>query len=329
MSDQWIRKASLLVGDGKTFLDLSELRFRFETQNSDKQTPNTLHVRIYNLSKQTAAKIGREYSTIILQAGYQQGKFGAIFFGSIKQTETGKESNVDSFVDVWAADGDIWYNGALLNQTLAAGSTQHDIVNAIVKAQAPGGSQSTDAASPAGHSMKLATDAPGIIGAAQGVANTLSRGKVLFGLARDYARDWARNNGLRWSIQNGELTVVPITGYRPGEAVVLSSTTGMIGIPVATEGGVTVRALLNPLIRIGCLVQIAQADINQITSQQHGLSYAQNAQPAATPTTAAGFYRVMQAEFSGDTRGQEWYVDMICLAVDVSAPADASVAVAG
>jgi hypothetical protein len=27
----------------------------------------------------------------------------------------------------------------------------------------------------------------------------------------------------------------------------------------------------------------------------------------------------MTAEFQGDTRGQEWYVDMICLAVDVSA----------
>ncbi|WP_250538818.1 MULTISPECIES: phage protein [unclassified Caballeronia] len=329
MSDQWIRKAQLLVGDGKTFLDLSELRFRFETQNSDKQTPNTVHVRVYNLSKQTAEKIGKEYSTIVLQAGYQQGNFGAIFFGSIKQTGSGKERNVDSFVDIWAADGDIWYNGALLNKTIAAGASQQDIVSAIVKAQAPGAPQSTDAASPSPYSMKFATDAPGIIGAAQGVANTLARGKVLFGLARDYARDWARNTGLRWSIQNGELTVVPITGYRPGEAVVLSSTTGLVGVPVATEGGVVVRALLNPLIRIGCLVRIGEGDITRITSQQSGLSFAQNANPAASPTTKEGTYRVMQAEFVGDTRGNEWYVDMICLAVDISAAQSSSVDAAG
>lgn len=307
MSDQWIRKAQLLIGDGKTFIDLSELRFRFQTENSDTQTPNTLYLRVYNLSKQTAAKIGGEYSTIIVQAGYQTGKYGAIFFGSIKQVEVGKERNVDSYVDIWAADGDIWYNGALLNKTLAAGASQQDILNAIVSATAPGGVQ-----------IKLATDAPGIVGAAVGVKNALSRGKVLFGLARDYARDWATQNGMRWSIQNGELVVVPITGYRPGEAVVLSSTTGLIGVPVATHGGVNVRALLNPLIRIGCLVQIEQGDINHITYQQFGLSSSSAALPAATPTTSAGFYRVMQAEFVGDTRGNEWYVDMICLAVDIS-----------
>lgn len=166
-------------------------------------------------------------------------------------------------------------------------------------------------------------------GAAQGVANALSRGKVLFGMARTYAADWARTNGLRWSIQNGELVAVPITGYRPGEAVILSSTTGLIGVPRATYGGVTVRALLNPLIRIGCLVQIAQADISQIAYQRYGLSYAKGAAPSATPTTAAGFYRVMQAEFVGDTRGQDWYVDMICLAVDISADRMKSVSASG
>lgn len=315
MSDQWIRKAQLLIGDGQTFIDLSELRFRFKTENSDKQAPNTIYLRVYNLSKQTATKIGGEYSTIIVQAGYETGKYGAIFFGSIKQVEVGKERSVDAYVDIWAADGDIWYNGALLNKTIAAGASQEDVLNTIVSATAPGGGK-----------IKLATDAPGIVGAAQGVANTLSRGKVLFGLARDYAADWARNTGLRWSIQNGELTVVPITGYRPGEAVVLSSSTGLVGIPVATYGGVNVRALLNPLIRIGCLVQIAQDDINRITSQKIGLGYST---PSATPTTSAGFYRVMQAEFVGDTRGNEWYVDMICLAVDLTAAPDKSVSATG
>lgn len=329
MSDQWIRKAQLLIGDGKTFIDLSELRFRFKTENSDTNTPNTLYLRIYNLNKQTAEKIGPELSTIIVQAGYQSGKYGAIFFGSIKQAETGKENSVDSYCDIWAADGDIWYNGAFLNKTLSAGASQKDILSTIVGAEAKTSLQPGAAVIPGGGQMKLATDAPGIVGAALGVANTLSRGKVMFGLARDYAIDWAKNNGMRWSIQNGELVVVPITGYRPGEAVVLSSDTGLIGVPVATYGGVNVRALLNPLIRIGCLVQIAQADINRFTYQQFGLSLSRAALPSATPTTSAGFYRVMQAEFVGDTRGNEWYVDMICLAVDITADPNESVSATG
>jgi hypothetical protein len=320
--NQFGRKATLVVSTGTVGLDLSDFRFTFRTTNSDAQTPNTLYVRVYNLSPQTVAKIGTntstEFSTITLQAGYEGGNFGIIFSGSIKQTATGRERNVDSYIDIWAADGDLFSNYAISNFSLAAGQSPKQVIDAIT------GAASSNGAPP----IKFASDANTLIeGSAAGTATVLSRGKVLFGMSRDYARDWADKYGFRWSIQNGEFVLVPIAGYRPGEAVVLSSTTGLIGVPEATDGGVRVRALLNPLIRIGCLVQIAKSDINQITTQQQGLKYA----PAiATVVTAAGTYRVMQAEFSGDSRGAEWYVDMICLAVDVSASNQSqSVAAAG
>lgn len=321
-SYQFGRKANLIVSTGTVGLDLSGFRFTFRTTNSDAQTPNTLYVRIYNLSPQTAAKIGTntstEFGTITLQCGYENGNFGIIFQGIIKQTATGRERNTDSYLDIWAADGDLWINNAVVNLSLAAGQTPQQVIGAIT------GAASSNGTPP----VKFATDASGLIaGAAAGTANALSRGKVLFGMSRDYSRDWAEKYGFRWSIQNGEFVVVPVTGYRPGEAVVLSSTTGLIGVPEATDGGVRVRALLNPLIRIGCLVQIAKSDINQIATQQQGLQLA----PAiATTVTAAGTYRVMTAEFSGDSRGRDWYVDLVCLAVDVSAAnQNQSVATAG
>lgn len=308
MANQFGRKATLVVSSGSIGLDLSEMRFKFETRNADRETPNTLYVRVYNLSKQTVARIGAEFNTITLQAGYETGNFGIVFQGTIKQMETGKERNVDSYVDIWAADGDLWYNNAVINQSLSAGATPLQIIETIV----------SNASGTGVPQMTFASDTTGLIaGAGLGTAQSISRGKVLWGLARGYARDWAQKYGFQWSIQNGQFVVVPVTGYRPGEAVVLSSTTGLIGVPVATQDGVRARALLNPLIRIGCLVQIEQADINHITMQQQGLQLS----PAiATLTTASGFYRVMVAEFSGDTRGNEWYVDLICLAVDVSAP---------
>jgi hypothetical protein len=319
---QFGRKANLIVSTGTVGLDLSDFRFTFRTTNSDAQTPNTLYVRVYNLSPQTVAKIGTnsstEFSTITLQAGYENGNFGILFSGEIKQTATGRERNVDSFLDIWAADGDEWYNFSVINKSIAAGQTPEQTITAITGAASSNGTQP----------IKFATDTSGLIaGSVSSTATALQRGKVLFGMSRDYARDWAAKYGFRWSIQNGEFVLVPITGYRPGEAVVLSSTTGLIGVPEATQDGVRVRALLNPLIRIGCLVQIAKSDINQLTSQQQGLKYA----PAvATVVTAAGFYRVMTAEFSGDSRGNEWYVDMICLAVDVTASnQNQSVAAAG
>lgn len=322
MSNQFGRKATLIVSTGTAGLDLSEMRFKFSTENQDTEQPNKMYVRVYNLSAATAKRISaNEFTTISLQAGYENGNYGIIFTGTIKQAATGRERNVDSYVDIWAADGDDWYNFAVINQPIKAGQTPQQTIDAIV------GASSVNGTAP----LKFASDASGLIeGAGLGLAKTLSRGKVLFGMSRDYARDWCKTNGFRWSIQNGEFTLVPNTGYRPGEAVVLSSTTGLIGVPEATNGGVKVRALLNPLIRIGCLVQIQQSDISHITMQQQGLSYNQANLPSATVTTAQGFYRVMQAEFSGDTRGNDWYVDLICLAVDVTAPnQNESVAAAG
>lgn len=309
---QFGRKASLVVSTGTVGLDLSGFRFTFKTTNSDAQTPNTLYVRVYNLSPQTVQKIGTntstEFGTITLQAGYEAGNYGIIFSGTIKQTATGRERNVDSFIDIWAADGDLWINNAIVNLSLAAGQTPQQVIGAIT------GAASSNGTPP----VKFASDASGLINDnGLGTAQALSRGKTLFGMSRDYSRDWAQKYGFRWSIQHGEFVVVPISGYRPGEAVVLSSTTGLIGVPEATQDGVRVRALLNPLIRIGCLVQIAQSDINHITTLQQGLTFTGPA--GAVVTTAAGFYRVMQAEFQGDMRGQPWWVDMVCLAVDVSA----------
>ena len=322
MSNQFGRKATLIVSTGTVGLDLSDFRFRFHTENSDAQTPNTLYVRIYNLSQQTIAKIGTntstEFSTITLQAGYESGNYGVIFSGEIKQTAKGKENSTDTFLDIWAADGDAWYNWAVISRSISSGQTPQQVIESI---------QSAPSVNGAFH-VPFASDASGVIaGGAAGVPAALARGKSMFGLARDYARDWASKYGYRWSIQNGEFTVVQIDGYRPGQAVVLSSTTGLVGIPELTEQGLRARALLNPLIRIGCLVQIAKSDINQITSQQQGLRYDA---AIANVATGAGFYRVLQAKFSGDTRGNDFYVDIIGLAVDVSAPnQNQSVATAG
>lgn len=305
--NQFGRKASLIVSTGTQGLDLSNLRFTFRTRNADEQAPNTMYTRVYNLADATVKQIQKEFTTITLQAGYEGGNFGIIFQGTIKEIREGRERNVDSYIDIYAADGDAWYNFAVVSQSIAAGQTPAQIITAIQSAPSVNGVPP----------LPFATDATGLIaGAGLGTAQTLSRGKTMFGMTRDLARDWAAKYGYRWSMQNGQFVVVPITGYRPGEAVVLSSTTGLIGVPEACNDGVRARALLNPLIRIGCLVQIAQSDINQITLQQQGLQYA----PAiATVTTAAGFYRVLSSEFSGDTRGREWYADITCLAVDVSA----------
>jgi hypothetical protein len=119
-------------------------------------------------------------------------------------------------------------------------------------------------------------------------------------------------------------TLVPNTGYLPGQAVQINSATGMIGTPESTEDGIKIRCYLNPLIRIGQLVQINQADINRNTlNKQMFPSYTSQYYPATT--THDGFYRVIVAEHVDDTQDNDWYTELTCLAADISSPVSSSV----
>lgn len=304
-SDQYLRKCSLVVTAGSSGLDLSQLRIVFKTTQSDVRTPNTALIRVFNLSDQTAQSVANEFSAVQLQAGYENGAFGTIFSGTIKQVRRGRVSPTDTYLDILAADGDIPYNQGIINKSLAAGATPTDERSALVNSM--------------GIPLGYSADMPP--GAAQ-------RGQVKYGMSRDYMSDLANSNGMNWSIQNGQVVMIPKTGFRPGTAVVLTSDTGLIGLPQQTAGGILAKCLLNPNIKIGALVQINNKSIQQnlLSGELLNSPNASQAFAAFQPKiTADGFYKVYVNEFSGDTRGQDWYNDITCLAVDMSAPAATSV----
>ncbi|MBU9534734.1 hypothetical protein KTE49_30340, partial [Burkholderia multivorans] len=131
---QFVRKVSLIIGfDSGEALDLSELRIVFRVQRGDLQTPNSARIRVYNVSATTARRAQKEFTRVVLQAGYE-GNYGIIFDGQIKQVRRGRESQTDTFLDITAADGDSAYNFAVVNTTLAAGSVATDHVSAAIAA---------------------------------------------------------------------------------------------------------------------------------------------------------------------------------------------------
>jgi hypothetical protein len=313
-SDQYLRKIGLVVTkpaqQGATpstalnGIDLSELRITFKTTQSDVQTPNTALIRVYNLSDQTANQIQREFTGVKLQAGYQNGAFGIIFDGTIKQVRRGRENQVDTYLDIYAADGDIPYNQTTVNISLAAGATEQDKLDAVTKAMGL----------PKGYVLDLPPAKS-------------ARGQVLYGMGHAHLSQIAEAAGARWSIQNGKLQMIPTTGYLPGTAVVLNSNTGMIGLPEQTEGGIEVKCLLNPNIKIAGLLQINNASI-----QQSLLGGKILRQPGRTNTTGFlptlsndGLYMVLVCEHEGDMRGQPWDSKLTCLGVDRTSPPSRSV----
>lgn len=296
---QFGRKVSLIIGqDSGDAIDLSELRFRFNVRRGDLQTPNSARIRVYNVSKQTAQRIEREFSRLVLQAGYP-GNYGIIFDGTVKQVRRGRESQTDTYLDITAADGDSAYNFAVVNTTLAAGSTPADHVAAACTAM-----------NPYGVSQGYLPDLP---------KNPLPRGKVMFGMAREFMRWTARTCQTVWSIQDGKVIMVPETSYMPGEIPVITSETGMVGLPEQTQNGITIKMLLNPSVKIGRLIWIDNASVQRY---EYSLNVGQQAQNERIEQQAKlqddGFYYVMIAEHDGDTWGNDWYTSTICLAADVT-----------
>ncbi|KWE70561.1 hypothetical protein WL77_12225 [Burkholderia ubonensis] len=302
MTTQYLRKASLVIGNDSDAIDLSPLRFTFRVQRGDLQTPNSARIRVYNVADNTAQKVEREFSRVVLQAGYE-GNFGIIFDGSLIQVRRGRESPTDTYLDITAADGDMAYNFAIVNTTLAAGSTPEDHV-------------------------KVCTAAMGQYGVAEGYrpdlgGRPLPRGKVMFGMARDHLETVARSTQTLWSIQDGKLQMVPETSYVPGEIPSITSESGMVGLPEQTQNGITVKMLLNPSIKIGRLIKLDNRSVQRYEFSLNNKQQAENGAIAGqnkinSPEKTDGYYYVMSNEHWGDTRGNDWYTEAICLAVDAT-----------
>ncbi|WP_407059277.1 phage protein (plasmid) [Ralstonia syzygii subsp. celebesensis] len=295
MTQQWIRRVSLIVGDdGSKGLDLSELHIVFSIWSATVQSPKHTVMRVYNVSDMTAKTIQKEFTQVALQAGYGD-NFGQIFTGSIKQVRKGRANATDTFIDIVAADGDVPYNFAVMNATLAAGWTAADVYNAILLSLKP-----------YGVTAGYAPDFPSTKGI---------RGKTMYGMTRDYLRELAQSIGAMWSITNGKLDIIPINGYLPGDAVELTSATGMVGMPAQTVDGILVKCLLNPNIRPGGLLKINNASI-----QKAAISTDYQAKNYFPSLDDDGFYKVYAMTQTGDTRGQNFYTELICTGVNGTAP---------
>lgn len=299
---QFGRSTSLIVANKALGIarELSQLHFIFTVRASDVETPNTAEIRIYNLAPATVNEILKEYTSVILQVGYGQ-QVAQLFVGTIKQFKRGKERNVDSYLEILAADTDELYNFGFVNQSIAGPSTYEQRFNAICTALG----------------APKDPNAGGYLGATGGI---LPRGKVLFGLGRAYLRELSRSAGVRWSFQNGVLTLIPLSGYLPGDPVVINSQTGLIGTPEATDQGVMVTCLLNPLIKVGQSIQLSSADIQQVAIREQGYPNYSSVNYVANVTPGLGTYRVIVAEHEGDTRANApWYSHLTCLQIDPTA----------
>jgi hypothetical protein len=291
---QWLRKCSLILADASgEGVDLSELRLTFKVVKGELQTPNTAVIKVYNPTPETTEKAQKEFSRVLLQAGYES-NFGLIFSGSVIQFRSWGENNTDRVFEIWASDGDAAYNYSVVNESLPAGGGVKELIMAAARSMKEKGVS--------GESLQDAL--PDL------AENFLPRGQALYGPSKKILRRAAGDAGFAWSIQDGELRIVENAGYLPGEAVELNAATGLLGGPEQTNEGIRVKCLLNPRLRIGGRVKLNNGEINMA---RQDVFMGDLALPGLDRD---GLYRVLKMELAGDTRGADWSMNLNCVGLD-------------
>lgn len=283
MTVQWMRAWDLVVGAVGVGLRVNELHISFKITKTSIGKPNEATIKIYNLSPQNENLLADEYTDVVLNAGYQ-GNLGLIFKGTITLVMRERQG-ADTIAELTCGDGDDDYRNAVLNTTLASNTTDQHVVNAA-----------------------LATFQTTVSGNVQLGAQSRARGRVLTGPTRNTLEAIARQNGCNWSIQDGQLQVLPTSALLPGQAIVVAPETGMIGSPSVTDKGFKVKTLLNPQYKIGGAIQINSA-YAQLKSKKL------NKASARTRLPPNGLCKIVSITHEGDTRGNDWYSEIEAVAL--------------
>jgi hypothetical protein len=293
--DQWIRDISLIVGkSGGEGIELSGLKIAFDVLKTDTETPNKAQVKIWNLADDTAQKIKDEFDTVILNAGYKA-KMGLIYKGNIIQVRRLRERVVDKILEITMGDGDEGYIYAITNKTLAAGATQKDILDTAIEPMKAFGIE-------LGYCPDLGD-------------GKLPRGKTIFRNSRDVIADICKTTNTTWSIQDGRIDIVPKDKAIPGQAYLISPSTGMIDSPKQTNKGIQVKCLLNSEIHVASTIKI-EGDIEEASvSKGKGKEKKGEDKPPAK-LASDGIYRVIQCRYRGDTWGNDWFCEIVAVAMD-------------
>lgn len=298
MSRQWKRKAQVVIGKQGSGLLIENLRIAFEVTKTADTSPNTAIIKIWNLNPENEARIKREFEEVLLNCGYEDAAL-LTFRGNIKRVFRYRDKT-DFITEIEAADGDKDFQLAVMNLTLAAGTTNEQIAQRAV------GSFSDTGA--------------GYISLPQ---KARLRGRVISGNTRNVLDDLARDSGASWSIQDGRLVIVPDGGVLPNEAIVISAETGMLSSPELNDQGVTVKCLLNPRIAINGVVKLDNDRIRSNRSQggktektgERIVSDPSQLTGESARLSSDGLYRVIRITHRGDTRGSEWMTESLSVAL--------------
>lgn len=253
------RRCEVVIGPpGQQGKKWTDLRVTFSVEKGASPTPNKVELALYNLSRASRDYI-RAGMVVEVYAGYET-EFGLIASGDIAKGFPVHSREGENWVTrIEAADGGrAW--GTVLHESFGPKTRESEIVRALAERLG----------------VKL--------GKIEGLSDIqVGKGRQLTGPARNELESLCRSRGLRWSIQDGVLHILPRgTPTNAGSAILLNASSGLIGSPERTESGCDVTTLLRGWVNPKTLIRVESKVLT-------------------------GNFIAERVTHSGDTHGTDWY----------------------
>lgn len=265
------RKAELIVGPkfaGSNRLiepplaKIFRTRIKFKVDKNDGSDSNKAKVSIYNLNEDSRNFIEQENSAAILRVGYGN-DLSILFFGDLtKNGINNKRVGPDIITTIDLDDAGNVLQTANIQIGLAAGATNIQVLNLAIE--------------------KLRLSAGPIIGLKTIV---YKNGFTFSGMVSVLLNQLTKQMGLLWSVNDGEISILPPKITEPGQIISLGPKTGLIGSPTKTQENFKFQSLIIPSIRPNKKVFIK----SRIALGELGATI-----------------KVTKAEYEGDTHEGNW-----------------------
>lgn len=232
--------------------------------------PSTCELSVFNLSKDHRNEIRDATRPAVRVEAGYKDGMSLLFQGNERQTVS-KRDGGDWETKITAGDGEASIRLARSVRAFGPDTRLEDVVKYCADQMDLGAGNTSEALEGA---------------ALDKLTAVFPRGTVLRGRAAQELTALLASANLEWSVQEGVLQVLPRGGSLNREAILLRSDSGLLESPeVGKHGIVKAKALLIPDLVPGRLVKLESDAVN-------------------------GTYRIETAEYSGQTKGDDWGVEM-------------------
>lgn len=230
---------------------LTELHIEFDIRLTKKSKLNTLELKIYNLSKETIALFEVKDVLVTLEVAYRDDPFVVIFRGDKTSMKT-TPNPPNIITTVIASEGYVTTRESRVQKPMPEGSTVEQVLRAIIKESMP--------------------DIKSVNINGDSTKKVYKKGYSASGNSKAQIDEICKVNSLEWNIEKNEtINIFPMKGDIKVPATVISPDNGLLAKPEKTsqevrdlkddlnvlpDTGIKFQCLLNPLIRIGQVVQI-------------------------------------------------------------------------